>query len=616
MATATKKKPPVDEAPETTSDAAPTPSYESLTVSIDAIVVHSADNPRTLFDDGALEEMAASIRQHGILQPLVVRPWGEAGKFELLDGERRYRAARHAELLKVPVRIGSLDDERAAEVRLVCNLQRADLTAMEEAYAFERLLSRFGYSQSALAEKIGVSQPHVANRLRLLKLPAVWQERIISHEIPATHARALLAFAEVPRVLEKIDTAYFVPPTRDIGSSEAFAKAVVNIAKQVLRKLDGEHYSSKLGQVVSFFEPFTVPDYERRLGVMQIDGEDYATNVELWDEKQKEYEQRLLDERDEAEGQASADLAADDDAADDEEDLGDGPRGAAGDEELEGGAEDTKEAKKRERAEAKAHAAAEREARKALDEKLAEKVVSWRTDWLRKLLADRVAGDANFALRVNVMQMQRSGACDTGRIADLLEDDDDCRGADSLQQMIARFTRPAEVLIVLATEALWQGDGPSYQLTPPEVEALAEAAGIDLEVEWAENLAGPLTETFWNLHSRDQLHDLMCVLWGWGSLPHFPATKKDAVAHVIAESTRSADNLTYSQLPAVILPVAQLAAPKARRAPRGKAKAAKKRDAKPAAKSPAKKAAVKKAARPAAKKKAAAKKKGRKGTRR
>lgn len=149
--------------------------------------------PRTQFDEQALDELAASIRQHGLLQPILVRPRPDApGEFEIVAGERRWRAAQLAQLHEVPVIIKPLDDQATLEIALIENLQRQDLTAIEEAQALGRLAWEFGYTQERIAEMLGKSRPHVANTLRLLDLPQEVQDMIASGEITAGHARALI----------------------------------------------------------------------------------------------------------------------------------------------------------------------------------------------------------------------------------------------------------------------------------------------------------------------------------------------------------------------------------------------------------------------------------------
>ena len=147
--------------------------------------------PRRYFEDEALEQLAESIATHGVLQPLLVRPLNNS-MFEIIAGERRWRAAQKAQVHEVPVVIQELSDQDALEIALIENLQREDLTAIEEADGYQRLIDEFGHTQDALARQLGKSRSHVANMLRLLKLPAPVQNLIQIGSISAGHARALV----------------------------------------------------------------------------------------------------------------------------------------------------------------------------------------------------------------------------------------------------------------------------------------------------------------------------------------------------------------------------------------------------------------------------------------
>lgn len=146
--------------------------------------------PRHHFDDAALQQLAESIAVHGILQPLLVRAKG-AG-FEIIAGERRWRAAQLSKLHEVPVVVQELDDKQALEIALIENLQREDLSAVEEAEGYQRLMDEFGHTQEVIAEQLGKSRSHVANTLRLLKLPLSVRQMVLTGDLSAGHARALV----------------------------------------------------------------------------------------------------------------------------------------------------------------------------------------------------------------------------------------------------------------------------------------------------------------------------------------------------------------------------------------------------------------------------------------
>ncbi len=149
-------------------------------------------NPRKDFREDDLAELAESIRQKGLVQPIVVRPDPASGGYEIVAGERRWRAAQRAQLHQVPAIIRDLSDQDALEIAIIENVQRADLNALEEAGGYRELMERFGYTQDQLAEVIGKSRSHLANTLRLLKLPAGVQDLVRQGSLSAGHARALV----------------------------------------------------------------------------------------------------------------------------------------------------------------------------------------------------------------------------------------------------------------------------------------------------------------------------------------------------------------------------------------------------------------------------------------
>jgi len=149
--------------------------------------------PREHFDAEGIDELANSIREKGILQPIVVRPVpGQPDEFQIVAGERRWRAAQKARLHEVPVVIRAFTDAEALEVALIENIQRADLNAMEEARGYRQLIERFNYTQEALGQTIGRSRSHIANTIRLLQLPQPVQDYIASGKLSAGHARTLV----------------------------------------------------------------------------------------------------------------------------------------------------------------------------------------------------------------------------------------------------------------------------------------------------------------------------------------------------------------------------------------------------------------------------------------
>lgn len=162
-------------------------------------------NPRKHFDETDLSELAESIREKGIIQPILARTIpGVADAYEIIAGERRWRAAQRAGLHEAPIIVIEAGDKEALELAIIENVQRADLNALEEARGYQQLGADFAYSQADLAKVIGKSRSHVANTMRLLKLPDAVQAMIESGAISAGHARALLAVADAPAIAQRI----------------------------------------------------------------------------------------------------------------------------------------------------------------------------------------------------------------------------------------------------------------------------------------------------------------------------------------------------------------------------------------------------------------------------
>ena len=180
------------------------PTQQILQIPIEDIIPNRFQ-PRISFDEKALSELSASIKQHGIIQPLVVRRLGD--KYEIIAGERRYKAATMAGITSVPAVISEMDDQESAEVALVENVQRKDLTAIEEAKSYKNLMEKNNMTQEEVATKMGISQSAVANKLRLLNLSERVQNALLNEQISERHARSLLSLStpeEQDKWLEKI----------------------------------------------------------------------------------------------------------------------------------------------------------------------------------------------------------------------------------------------------------------------------------------------------------------------------------------------------------------------------------------------------------------------------
>jgi len=182
----------------------PTEGYRAPEQPID-LLVRNPDQPRRIFTEGDIDDLAASIKEKGVLQPILVRPApGQPGKYQIVAGERRWRASQKAGLHSVPVIVRELDDLEVLEIGIIENVQRADLNGIEEARAYKVLMERFGRTQDALAQVVGKSRSHIANMLRLLALPEVVQDHVLQGHLSVGHARALVT-AQNPEILaEKI----------------------------------------------------------------------------------------------------------------------------------------------------------------------------------------------------------------------------------------------------------------------------------------------------------------------------------------------------------------------------------------------------------------------------
>ncbi|MEZ5843369.1 MAG: ParB/RepB/Spo0J family partition protein [Hyphomicrobiaceae bacterium] len=179
------------------------PEGEQRLVAIDQLRGGSS-NPRKTFRDEDLAELTESIRQKGLVQPIVVRPDPAGAGFEIVAGERRWRASQRAGLHQVPVIVRMLSDQEVLELAIIENVQRADLNAIEEATGYRDLIERFGYTQDRLAEVIGKSRSHLANTLRLLKLPSAVLTLVEEGRLTAGHARALVGRDDAEELARRI----------------------------------------------------------------------------------------------------------------------------------------------------------------------------------------------------------------------------------------------------------------------------------------------------------------------------------------------------------------------------------------------------------------------------
>lgn len=244
------------------------------------------EQPRKEFDDAALAELADSIAQHGVLQPLLVRPL-IGGGYQLVAGERRWRASRMAGLTEVPVVVRQMSDQEMMELALIENLQREDLSPMEEAEGYRTLMESYSLTQEEVAQIVGKSRPAVANSLRLLALPNEIGEMVRSGELSAGHARALLAFPQEQMLFRAKDAVAQSLTVRDIeklAKSASVGKAApkappsarratffdeveIALAQQLGRRVRVTVGNGKKGRLeIEFYSPEDLQELAMKLG--------------------------------------------------------------------------------------------------------------------------------------------------------------------------------------------------------------------------------------------------------------------------------------------------------------------------------------------------------------
>ena len=461
-------------------------------------------NPRRQFPDAEIEELAQSIRAHGLLQRIVVRPVGK--RYEIVAGERRYRAALKAGLNPVPVEIRPLDDRAARELAVLENLQRKDLDPIEEAAGLRAILEGDGApTQAELGRRLGKSQPYIANRLRLLKLPKAVQARVISGEIPATHARELCRVPGPPAFVGQVVEDFFryraegesLPPADD------FADDLFASVQSVGRCLEGSQWDGRRHRDVPFFTP--TPAQREKLGIVEIPGFprngtsiEVATNAKLWDKLQTQFAASYEPEKN---GKAKAEAKAKPPA---------------------------------DRTPAEKKAARAEEARKAKERRaqFARRLADWRVDWQRYLIAEELLHERgvtgfNEILLAAGWQWHPPGE----DIAELVGDKKRRYARPAVFRKLVECPDVDDVVARACAGLFWQGDeGPSKQVWAEDVEAVFAFLNLDLERAWLNDQAGPLSEAYWNLHDKQQLADLSEELLG----ERPPATaKKSAMVDVL-----------------------------------------------------------------------------------
>lgn len=238
------------------------------------------EQPRKEFDESALADLADSIREHGVIQPLLVRPMPTGG-YQLVAGERRWRASRMAGLTEVPVVIRELSDHETMELALIENLQRQDLNPMEEALGYQSLMNEYAMTQEQVSKVIGKSRPAIANSLRLLSLPTPVVELVREGKLSAGHGRALLALDSEAAILEAAELA--VKKGMSVRETEKLAQQAKKEPKKPVLKPEDTYYKElelALTQVLGRQVSVTAKGKTRRLSVEFFDKDDLAALAE------------------------------------------------------------------------------------------------------------------------------------------------------------------------------------------------------------------------------------------------------------------------------------------------------------------------------------------------
>jgi ParB family chromosome partitioning protein len=180
------------------------PANSKAVQSIEVALIHPhPEQPRRHFDEGALQELAESIAKRGVIQPIIVRPHG--GGFQIVAGERRWRAAQRAQMHRIPAIVRDFDEQETLEIALIENIQREELNPIEEAEAYRKLIAEFHHSQDALGRIVGKSRSHIANLMRLLDLPRSVQLQVQEQKLSMGHARALIGAPDCERLARQVE---------------------------------------------------------------------------------------------------------------------------------------------------------------------------------------------------------------------------------------------------------------------------------------------------------------------------------------------------------------------------------------------------------------------------
>ena len=463
----------------------------TLDVPIDRITP-SRHNPRKTFDEAGLEELAASIRTSGIIQRLVVRPECSRGRYELIAGERRWRAAKKAGLKTVPIEIREVSEKEATLLRLEENFRRQDLNPIDQALAFQEATTIGGFTQQELADSLHLTQGAIANKIRLLKLPEAWRKKIISGEMSEKAARDLVPYAELPGVLEEAATAF--GRGNDRLDPDDLRYELDGIACDLSRPMHRDAWRS---DAVRFK---ATPELEQQLDVRKVGKENRAFNTALWDRLQAEADEKAEQRQAKASAVAKADPAKQKASAKKQHDI------------------------------------------------FAKRLYRWKIVWLQKRCAEELAKESvaeavclKLLLHFTVAQSNhgrheglgkalaavggRRKNCSVGYCSAL-------DGWESASSVDAGKLWDV-VSLALAEWVKQPAEGYHAHLHPSQIEDLAKELGVSIKDEWT------IDREYLELHTAEQLRGLADE-WGMTSAIESDVRRKDLVDSILAAAKEKA----------------------------------------------------------------------------
>jgi ParB family chromosome partitioning protein len=452
-----------------------TASPDTRPLSLRAIAVESIGpnpwQPRRDFDEAILDSLGDSLVAQGQLQPVIVRPAPKACElhgvhYQLVDGERRLRAARLKKLEYLTAVVREVSDAEMAEMAIVANDQREDLNPIERATAYARVLQETGVTQEALGKKLGRSQAYVANAVRLLELPEEWRRKVISREMSSSHAKEFLRVAKYPKIVKELAEwvkreDYDGKERGKLGALVEFREAIAGVVRLHCRRLGGDVYDR--GRRVPVFTP--TPEQAAKLDLIEIEDWDdskatFAYNTKLFDSLQAQFVKTLPEPK--APKASQHDVCA-------------------------GGA------------------------KQLTADGLEWRVRGWRVNWWRTLLVERLktARGDDLTLRLLLFMAVESPLVERVLFAKAVG----CKKPTNASAWVAEAILAAKKPVALAKDAMLRSLDPAqrgrlYIDDEDEIAAALLLAGVDPAAEWKRRLAGKMTRGYFALRTKEQLLEL------------------------------------------------------------------------------------------------------------